>query len=58
MVTTELIEFVNNFLSDHPEYYQQVDELIQLCRDEIEEGGSPQHEIQLCIESIKQLVED
>ena len=58
MVMRQLIEFVNEFLGEHPEYHQQVNELIQLCRDEIEEGGSPNHEINLCIESIKQLVEE
>lgn len=51
----ELIEFAKDFLKENPNLRDEVSDLVQLCRDEIDEGGSPAHEISLCIESIKQL---
>jgi hypothetical protein len=53
----ELINFANGFIRDNPEFRDEVYDLLQLCRDEIEEGGSPEHEIQLCEESIRQLID-
>lgn len=54
----ELIEFARNFITKNPGLKSEVEDLVQLCRDEIEEGGSETHEIQLCTESIKQLLEE
>lgn len=51
----ELIKFAKEFIVKHPQYKSEVEDLVQLCRDEIEDGGSPTHEIELCMESIKQL---
>ncbi|MEY4571497.1 MAG: hypothetical protein RLZ10_708 [Bacteroidota bacterium] len=51
----ELIEFAREFIKENPSLRGEVIDLIQLCRDEIDEGGSPAHEISLCVESIKQL---
>jgi len=53
----KLIEFAKNFIQENPKYKQEVLELIQLCKDEIDEGGSLEHECCLAIESIKQLIE-
>lgn len=55
---TELKKFAKEFSTQHPELKSQVEDLVQLCEDEIAEGGSPAHEISLCIESIKQLLEE
>ena len=54
----ELINFANGFIRDNPQFKSEVHDLVQLCRDEIEEGGSPDNEIYLCRESINQLLED
>jgi hypothetical protein len=54
----ELIEFAKGFIKDNPQLKSEVIDLIELCQSEIEEGGSMQHEINLCIESIKQLKEE
>lgn len=58
MEHSELLKFANIFIRNHPEHERDVLDLVQLCKDEIEEGGSPDHERELCIESIKQLLED
>jgi len=54
----ELINFANGFIRDNPQFKSEVHDLVQLCEDEIDEGGSPEHEIQLCEESIRQLLVD
>ena len=58
MEMKQLIEFAKEFIQKHPQHKEEVIDLVQLCKDEIEEGGSPQHEMSLCIESIKQLLEE
>jgi hypothetical protein len=52
-----LIEYARKVVSEKPELKAEINDLIQLCNDEIEEGGSPTHERNLCYESIKQLAE-
>lgn len=54
----ELVKFANGFIRDNPQFRNEVYDLLSLCEDEIDEGGSPEHEIQLCEESIRQLLED
>lgn len=54
----KVIEFAKEFINEHPNLKGEVLDLVQLCRDEIDEGGSPTHEEHLCIESIKQLLEE
>ena len=39
------VEFGNKFMKDHPEHSGEVRELFQLMKDEIEEGGSVENEI-------------
>lgn len=53
----ELLEFANKFVAEHPQHKDEVNDLLQLCFDEIEEGGSSANEIQLCRTSIEQLLE-
>lgn len=53
-----LIEFAKKFIQENPNLKEEVNDLVQLCWDEIEEGASPTNEIYLCIESIKQLKEE
>lgn len=54
----QVIKFAKEFIGQHPNLKEEVLDLVQLCRDEIDEGGSPTHEQHLCIESIKQLLEE
>jgi len=52
-----LIEYARKIASEKPELKSQINDFVGLCNDEIEEGGSPTHERQLCYESIRQLAE-
>jgi hypothetical protein len=54
----EAVEFAKEFIKEHPNLKEEVVELLELCQSEIEEGGSPTHEVELCINSIKQLLEE
>lgn len=42
----------------HPSLFEQITDLYFLCEDEIEQGGSEQHEIELCIGSIDELISE
>lgn len=53
-----LRDYVKEFIAKHPHLKEQVDDLVQLCFDEIEQGGSIEHEIDLAINSIDQLLEE
>jgi hypothetical protein len=53
----EAVEFAKEFIKEHPNLKVEVMDLLELCQSEIEEGGSPTHEVDLCINSIKQLLE-
>ena len=54
----EAIDFAREFVKQHPNLKDEVYDLLELCQSEIEEGGSPTHEVQLCINSIKELREE
>ena len=51
----ELGKFVKNFIKENPKLMDEVIDLWVLCIDEIQDGGSETHEIDLCINSIEQL---
>ncbi len=53
-----LIEYARKVISEKPALKSEINDLIQLCNDEIEEGGSATHERNLCYESIRQLTEE
>jgi hypothetical protein len=50
------VEFGNQFMKDHPEHKEAVRDLFQLMKDEIEEGGSTENEIDLFIGSCEDLL--
>jgi hypothetical protein len=50
-----LKSFVKAEIEKKPENKSEILELYQLCLDEIEEGESETHEIELCINSIEEL---
>ena len=52
----ELEKYVGIKKSQFPELSEEIDDLHQLCLDEIEEGGSEVHEIELCTSSIEDLI--
>lgn len=51
----ELIDFARKKSAEHPNLAEEIWDIVQLCKDEINDGGSREHEIALAIESIKQL---
>lgn len=53
-----LNDYAAEFISKHPQLKEEVNDLVQLCYDEIEQGGSKEHEIDLAIDSIDELLED
>ena len=50
------ITFRTEFLAKNPSLKEEVNDLFQLMRDEIEEGGSVDHEINLFIGSCEDLL--
>ena len=56
MILTRAIDFGNQFKKDHPEHKEAVHDLFQLMKDEIQEGGSTEHEIDLFIGSCNDLL--
>jgi len=50
------VDFGNEFMKKHPQYKAEVRDLFQLMKDEIEEGGSTEHEIDLFIGSCEDLL--
>lgn len=54
----ELIKYAAEMASLHPDKLTEINDLLQLCCDEIDEGGSEAHEIELCAEDIRQTCED
>ena len=54
----ELFEFAKIMKLLHPKLAEEIEDLVQLCISEIEEGGFEEHEISLYMEDIRQLVEE
>ncbi len=52
----ELEKFANEMILKYPEHLLDIQELFQLCKDEIEAGESQQNEIDLCYSSIEDLI--
>lgn len=51
-------ELANEFISNYPFQKEIVEELLQLMKDEIEDGESPNNELSLFISSLQELEED
>jgi hypothetical protein len=54
----ELKQFVIETINKYPQHKMQIVQLYQLCLDEIAEGGSPQHEIDLCRNEIEDVIQN
>jgi hypothetical protein len=50
------VDFGNQFMKDHPEHRAEVRDYFQLMKDEIEEGSSTEHEIDLFIGACNDLL--
>lgn len=50
-----LEDYAEAKIRKHPELESEINDLVRLCKDEIAEGSSKTHEIELCMESIFQL---
>ncbi len=48
--------YCSDKIKEYPQYKEDILDFYQLCRDEIEEGGSEAHEIDLCINDIENLI--
>jgi hypothetical protein len=51
-----LKKYVDEQIWLYPEYKSEIMEFYQLCLDEIEQGGSVEHECSLCESSIIELI--
>jgi hypothetical protein len=56
------LEYLNNFIKrkkeEYPSLRSDINELYYLCLSEIDEGGSESNEVDHCIASIEELIED
>jgi hypothetical protein len=53
-----LKEYVIENAKAYPALKENFYDLFCICQDKIADGGSPKYEIYLCIEDIKQLIEE
>jgi len=53
----ELLKYAKMVILNRPDLKSEIEDLVQLCRDEIEQGGSVEHEVSLCWEDINQLID-
>jgi hypothetical protein len=62
MTTTDLLNNLRGYVIENAKSYPKLKEdiygLFCLCQDEIADGGSPQHEIDLCIGGIEDLIKE
>lgn len=50
------VDFGNEFMKNHPEHKAEVRDYFQLMKDEVEEGSSVEHEIDLFIGACEDLL--
>lgn len=55
---TQLRDYVDEKKQSHPHLSEVFEDYYALAVAEVEEGGSTQHEINLCIGSIEETIED
>jgi hypothetical protein len=58
MTLKQLTEWVREQSKKYPNLKSEISDYYELCLNEIYEGGSEQHEVNLCISSIEDLIED
>ena len=55
---SNLKSFVKDSIKSHPQHETEIRDLFQLCLDEIEEGGSVEHETYLCMNDIEEVIKN
>jgi hypothetical protein len=58
MTLEQLTKWANEKIDENPHLKSEIYDLYSLCRDEIDEGGSESHEIELCMSDIEQLIKE
>jgi hypothetical protein len=54
----ELVGIAKENIVNYPALKEQIIDIVNLAKDEIEEGGSPNHEVNLAINDINNIVEE
>jgi hypothetical protein len=52
----QFVKYVIDAITNYPQHKNEIRDLFRLCKDEIAEGGSPQHEMDLCRNDIEELI--
>lgn len=55
---SQLINWAKDIIEKYPSLKAEINDFVQLAIDEIEQGESPVHEIELCMTSIQELVQE
>ena len=58
MDLNDLKNYIKGKIKIYPSLAEEIKDLYQLCRDEIEAGESQSNEINLCYNDIKNLIEE
>ena len=58
MTLQQLQAFINKTNKEYPTLKWDIIDLYSLCLSEIEEGGSEAHEVDLCVNSIEELIKE
>lgn len=53
----EVIEYAEQVILDYPDLRQEITELVQLCKCEIDEGNDITDVITICLQGIREFVE-
>ena len=53
-----LLNFAKKTMDKYPHLKQEINELLQLCDDSIADGESQENEVDLCLNSIQQLIDE
>lgn len=54
----QLKQYCKETIAQHPSFKEEIMDLLDLAISEIEEGGSEEHEIQLCISDIEFIIKE
>ena len=54
----QAIDYAKEVIEKYPSLKEEINDLLELCADEIEAGESHENEVQLCINSIDDLIEE
>lgn len=58
MNLSSLRVFLKESITKYPQHKSEIMSLYQLCLDEIEEGGSEEHECDLCYRDVEEIINE